>query len=82
MMYIVVVSHKVKEALSDCIQELIKVFPGELFTVEGSEEKGYQLRINGAGDEKAPRVMAEKFLKTWKPKPPEVEIQDGKASSP
>lgn len=80
-MYIVIVSHKSRECLSDCISELVKSFPSEPFTVEGSEEKGYQLRLNGAGDEKAPRVMAEKFLKTWKPKPPE-ETQDGQAPSP
>lgn len=79
-MYIVVVSHKNREAISDAIVELVKAFPGEPFTIEGSEEKGYQLRLNGAGDEKAPRVLAEKFLKTWKPKPPEV--QDGKAQNP
>lgn len=82
MMYIVIVAHKIREALSDCIPELVKAFPNEPFTIEGSEEKGYQLRLNGSGDEKAPRVMAEKFLKTRKPKPPE-ENQDGKeAPSP
>lgn len=70
MIYIVLVNHKVREALSDCIAELTKSFP-DPFTIAGSEEKGYQLRLEGSGDETLPRAFATKFLKTWKPKPPE-----------
>ncbi len=69
-MYIVLLDHKNREALSDCIAEMSKTFT-DPFTIEGSEEKGYQLRLNGAGDEKEPRAFAKKYLKTWKPKPPD-----------
>lgn len=70
MIYIVLVNHKVREALSDCIAELTKHFT-DPFTIYGSEEKGYQLRLEGSGDEIQPRAFAVKYLKTWKPKPPE-----------
>jgi hypothetical protein len=69
-MYIVLVDHKSRDALSDCIVELKKVFT-DPFTISGSEEKGYQLRLEGVGDETSPRAHAKKFLKTWKPKPVE-----------
>lgn len=72
-MYVVLITSKIRETLSDCIPELNKVFPKEVFTVEGSEEKGYKLRIEGTGDEKEPRAFATKFAKTWKPKPKEEE---------
>lgn len=72
-MYVVLVKNKLREPLSDTIPELIKEFPQEVFSISGSEEGGYQLRIEGKGDEKAPRAFAEKYLKTWKPKPPEEE---------
>jgi hypothetical protein len=70
-MYVVLVTSKTREVLSDCIPELNKAFPKEVFTVEGSEEKGYKLRIEGIGDEKGPRAFAAKFMKTWMPKPKE-----------
>jgi len=69
MMYVVLVTHKQKTPLSDCLPELKKLFPADQFSIYGSEEKGYQLRIEGDGDEIAPRAWATKYLKTWKPKP-------------
>ena len=72
-MYVVLVKHKSREPLSDCIPELKLKFPEEVFSVFGSDEKGYQLRIEGMGDEVLPRKFAETFLKTWKPKPSEPE---------
>lgn len=75
-MYVVLIDSKCKETLSDCIPELNKSFPKDTFTIFGSEEKGYQLRIEGAGDEKAPRAFAKAYAKTWKPKPPE-ELPEG-----
>lgn len=71
--YCVLVCHKLKEPLSDAIPELNKEFPNEVFTITGSEEKGYKLRIEGAGDEKPPRKFVESFLKTWVPLPKESE---------
>lgn len=68
MMYVVLVTNKQRDPLSDCIVELKKSFPQEQFSIYGSEEKGYQLRIEGTGDEIAPRARAVAFLKTWKPK--------------
>jgi len=70
-MYVVVIDHKLKEAISDLIAALVIEFPGEVFSIYGSEEKGYQCRIEGKGDEKPPRTFAKAFLKKWKPKPPE-----------
>jgi hypothetical protein len=69
-MYIVLVNSKSRDPLSDCIAELTKSF-SDPFTITGSEEKGYQLRLEGVGDETAPRAFAIKYLKTWKPKPKE-----------
>lgn len=69
MMYVVLVTSKSRDVLSDVIPELKKEFPADVFSIYGSEEKGYQLRIEGAGDEKEPRAFATKFMKTWKPKP-------------
>ena len=66
-MYVVLVSSKSKAAMTDLIATLSMQFPAERFTVEGSEEKGYNARIEGIGDERAPRAVAVKFLKTWKP---------------
>ena len=71
-MYVVLLSHKSKPAMTDLIAALLKEFPNERFTVEGSEEKGYNARIEGVGDERAPRIFATKFLKTWKPKPDNI----------
>jgi hypothetical protein len=73
-MYVVLVTHKSREAMSDLMAAILIQFPAEKFSVFGSEDKGYQFRIEGVGDEKAPRVFALSFLKTWKPKPPEIEI--------
>lgn len=73
-MYVVLVNHKSKEAISDLLAHLKPQFPAEVFTFEGSEEQGYKFRIEGVGDEKAPRKIAEKYLKTWKPKPKEDEV--------
>ena len=74
-MYVVLVTHKVKEAMSDLMAHLLPQFPEEVFTIEGSEEKGYKFRIEGSGDEKSPRKSAEKYLKTWKPAPKELEVK-------
>jgi len=73
-MYIVLIDHKSHEAISDLMAALVKQYPAEKFSIYGSEEKGYQCRIEGVGDERAPRKFAISFLKTWKPKPPEIEI--------
>lgn len=70
-MYVVLTEHKSREAMIDLIAALLVEFPSEKFTYEGSEEKGYKARIEGAGDEKLPRKFAIKFLKAWKPKPVE-----------
>lgn len=70
-MYVVLITNKSRDPLSDCIPELRKQFQNEVFSIHGSEEKGYQLRIEGAGDEKLPRVVATAFVKAWKPKPKE-----------
>ena len=75
MMYVVLVEHKSREAMADLMAAIIVQFPLEKFSIVGSEEKGYQLHINGVGDERAPRVYALKFLKTWKPKTKEDEIK-------
>lgn len=75
MMYVVIVNHKSKEAMLDLMAVLVHQFPKEVFTIEGSEDMGYKFRIEGSGDEKPPRKIAIQFLKTWKPKPKENEIQ-------
>lgn len=72
-MYVVIVENKNKEPLSDLIQELHKAFPGEIFTIEGSEDTKYKLRIEGSGDEKLPRAFAFQYLKRWKSKPVIIE---------
>jgi len=74
-MYIVLVTHKSKEAMSDLAAHLLPQFPNEVFTIEGSEEQGYKFRIEGQSDERSPRKIAEKYLKTWKPKPVEPEMK-------
>ncbi len=73
-MYVVLITNKSREPFSDIMPELKREFPTEVFSVYGSEERGYQLRIEGVGDEKAPRAFAKTYMKTWKPKPPEIEI--------
>lgn len=65
-MYVVLVTSKSRNVLSDVIPELKKEFPADIFSIYGSEEKGYQLRLEGAGDERAPRAMVIKFMKTHK----------------
>lgn len=80
-MYVVLVNHALREAMSDTMHALIDKFPLEKFSIDGSEEKGYKLKIMGSGDEKPPRAFAKVFLKTWKPKPPEpATIQIGGVS--
>ena len=74
-MYVVLVKHKAKEAMSDLLAHLKPQFPLEAFTFEGSEEQGYKFRIEGEGDERAPRKIAEKYLKTWKPASKELEVK-------
>lgn len=71
MMYVVLVDSKTRESLSDLVPELKKQFPKDTFTIEGTEAKGYKLKLEGTGDEKAPRAFAKAFLKKWKPKPPD-----------
>lgn len=68
-MYVVLITNKSREPFSDIMPDLRKEFPEETFSIYGSEDKGYQLRIEGTGDEKAPRAFATKYMKTWKPKP-------------
>lgn len=71
-MYVVVVTHKKIAALNDLMAVIIQTFPHDKFTIVGSEEKGYQFRVLGSGDEKGPRKLAEPFLKKWKPSPEQV----------
>lgn len=68
-MYIVLVVNKNKDVFSDLIPQLKERFPTETFSISGSEAQGYQLRLEGTGDELAPRSFAKKFVKTWKPPP-------------
>ena len=76
-MYLVLVYSKLKEPLSDLMPTLTIMFPHEMFSIHGSDEKGYKLHIEkgsklhaaGHGDEKPPRAFAEKFLKKWIAKP-------------
>ncbi len=65
-MYVVLLDDKNIVALRALMPELSKAFPNDVFTIVGTEEKGYKLRIEGAGDEKPPRVFAANFLKNWK----------------
>jgi len=66
-MYVVVVTHAKIAALNDLMAIILPMFPNDRFAIVGSEDKGYQLRVLGLGDEKAPRKIAEPFLKKWKP---------------
>lgn len=67
-MHLVLTKHKTLPAMTDLLSALYKEFPTDNFSVEGSEDKGYNALIIGAGDERPPRKFAEKFLKNWKPK--------------
>ena len=60
-MYVVLITNKSREPFSDIIPELKKVFPLEVFSIYGSEEKGYQLRIEGTGDARRLRFVADQF---------------------
>jgi hypothetical protein len=73
-MYVVLVDHKSREAMTDLMAAIIIQFPLERFSIFGSEDKGYQFRIEGVGDEMPPRAFSKLFLKKWKPSPPEIEI--------
>lgn len=72
-MYVVLVTSKMLAPFTDLMPLLFSTFSNEKFSIWGSEDKGYQLRIEGAGCEKEPRKFAELFLKKWKPKPIEVD---------
>jgi hypothetical protein len=72
-MYIVLVNWKTLPALQDLMPEMNKTFTSDKFSIWGSEDKGYQFRLDGAGCEKEPRKFAELYLKKWKPKPVETE---------
>lgn len=73
-MYIVLVTSKKLPMFNDLLPELRKKFPSDQFSIHGSEDKGYQMRIEGVGDEKAPRAYAEGFIKKWKPAPIFIEM--------
>ena len=73
-MYVVLVDHKSRAAMTDLMAAILIQFPQERFSIFGSEDKGYQFRIEGVGDEMPPRAFAKLFLKKWKPSPPEIEI--------
>jgi hypothetical protein len=66
-MYIVLVNKQKLSPLKDLMPQMMKNFPDDRFSIHGSEEKGYQFQLDGAGDEMRPRKFAESFLKTWKP---------------
>lgn len=68
-MYVVLINSKLLAPLTDLMPVINKEFVEERFSIWGTEDKGYQFRIEGAGDEKLPRIFAEKFVKTWKPAP-------------
>lgn len=74
MMYIVLVTSKKLQIFNDLIVEIRKKFPNDQFAIDGSEDRGYQLRLLGAGDEKEPRKFAEAFMKKWKPAPIFIEM--------
>lgn len=71
-MYVVIVEHKILAALTDLLVEVRRIFPNDQFYIDGSEDKGYKLKVDGNGDEKAPRKLAEPFLKKWKPSPEQL----------
>lgn len=71
-MYVVVVTSKKLAPLNDLMAVIIQTFPNDKFQIVGSEDKGYQFRVLGSGDEKAPRKIAEPFLKKWKPSPEQI----------
>jgi hypothetical protein len=71
-MYVVVSTSKRLAPLNDLMEVINSLFPNDTFTIVGSEDKGYQFRVLGSGDEKAPRKIAETFLKKWKPTPEQV----------
>lgn len=74
-MYVVVVTSKTIAPLNDLMAVIIQMFPNDKFVIVGSEDKGYQFRVLGTGDEKAPRKIAEPFLKKWKPSPEQITEQ-------
>lgn len=65
-MYVVLVNRQPLAALQSLMPEINKAFPSERFSIWGSDEKGYQIRIEGTGSEIEPRKFAELFLKKWK----------------
>lgn len=62
-MYVVLLNNKTLSPFTDLLPELQKNFPGEVFSINGSEEKGYKIQIHGLGDETHPRKFAESFVK-------------------
>ncbi len=71
-MYVVVVTAKKLAPLNDLMALIIQTFPNDKFAIVGSEDAGYQFRVLGTGDEKAPRKIAEPFLKKWQPSPEQL----------
>jgi hypothetical protein len=67
-MYVVLVDHKSREAMTDLMAAILIQFPHERFSISGSDDRGFQFRIEGLGDEKLPRAFAKIFLKNWKAK--------------
>ncbi len=72
-MYCVVVTNKTLAPFTDMMPEMLLKFPESKFSIWGSEDQGYQFRVEGSGDEKGPRKFALAYLKTWQPKPIEIE---------
>ncbi len=68
-MYVVLITSKLLAPFTDLMPVINKEFAAEKFSIWGSEDKGYQFRIEGVGDEKLPRKFAQAFVKTWKPSP-------------
>lgn len=67
-MYVILLNHPNLPALHDLLPELKLSYPCESFSINGSEDRGYSIQINGIGDERGPRNFAYSFLKKWKPK--------------
>ena len=66
-MYVVIVYSKTHEPLSDLMPVIGPKFPDDRFYIfEGGGR--FQLRLEGTGDERAPRTFAKTFLKSWQPK--------------
>ncbi len=61
-LYISLFSYKNKDTLDILLEEVRNRFKSTKFSVRGSAEKGWQLRLEGNDDETRPRAFAEGFI--------------------